>query len=90
MLSDKEKKELTAKLAQVGLPAGFTGDRLDAFRAGLFTAAERIAPLVEYSAKEKHMNEELAERDKVATETRAIAEKALIERGEIEAVEAAR
>jgi len=52
-LNAQEKEELTAKLMQVGLPAGFDGDRLAAFRAGLLTAAERIAPMVDISEQPK-------------------------------------
>jgi hypothetical protein len=39
-LTQKEIQELN--LANVGLPAGFQGDRLDAFRAGLSTAVEVV------------------------------------------------
>lgn len=48
-LSEQEQKVLHGDLMKLGLHAGFQGDRLDAFRAGLLLAAGQIAPLVEIS-----------------------------------------
>jgi hypothetical protein len=40
MLTEKEIKMLAQDLVNAGLPAGFQGDRLDAFRLGLSAALE--------------------------------------------------
>lgn len=42
-LSQREIMALAGELRRVGLPAGFEGDRLDAFRVGLSMALDALA-----------------------------------------------